>query len=167
MLYFLKHPETGLIKIGTTVSYKSRLSDLIRQYGDLELLGIMTGSYEDEKRLHEQFAHLRSHELDGREWFKPEKELLSYINKHTSMNLPLPLDGERIGKRYVNLMVSDVNHATLVILKKKFNVQRMDDVLTFLLQQHDQATFEKGVRIAEFNREMEGFNDSDDEENDE
>lgn len=30
MIYFLRHPDTGLIKIGTTTDYKMRLSTLIR-----------------------------------------------------------------------------------------------------------------------------------------
>ena len=92
MIYFLRHPETGLIKIGKTKDKNMRLSQLQAQYGDLELLGLMAGYTDMERELHMQFSHLNDRDvLGGREWFRPDSELTRFINKETSLNLPLPI----------------------------------------------------------------------------
>jgi|GEM_PF-4235511 len=41
MIYFLRNPSAGYVKIGTTKNYHARLSTLIAEHGDLELLGLM------------------------------------------------------------------------------------------------------------------------------
>jgi hypothetical protein len=38
MIYFLRHTETGLIKIGKTIGFSVRLSQLMAQHGDGVLL---------------------------------------------------------------------------------------------------------------------------------
>ncbi len=99
MIYFLRHPETGLMKIGTTTKYQKRLSDLMQKHGDLELLGLMYGNRSDEQQLHQQFSHLNeAGQLSGIEWFRADKELIAYIDKHAQMTLPLPTPSrERYG----------------------------------------------------------------------
>jgi hypothetical protein len=88
MIYFLRHPETQAIKIGQTSDYYTRLSQLIREHGDLELLGVMEGNRETETSLHRWFAEFRAHAMPGREWFRAVPELLEYIQENTHLNLP-------------------------------------------------------------------------------
>ena len=98
MIYFLQHKETGLIKIGVTKDLDARLLTLRVAYGELELLGLIAGFEGEENELHTQFRDLNVRRaLRGREWFKPEKKLIEYINKYASMDKPLPI-GTR--KRY-------------------------------------------------------------------
>ena len=76
MIYFIKD-HTGPIKIGyTSKPIAQRLSALrTNTPNTLTVLKTMRGSQKDEKKLHEQFAHLR---LYG-EWFSPSAELLQFI----------------------------------------------------------------------------------------
>lgn len=95
MLYFLKHVETGLIKIGRTKNKSVRLSQLIKEHGDLELVGLLPGYKERESELHKQFSHLQVvGVLNGVEWFAPDDELMTFIDSNASFNLPLPMYGE-------------------------------------------------------------------------
>lgn len=77
-VYFLQSGERGAVKIGFTGSAPMvRLSAL--QTGNpepLRLLGAVPGVREDETALHERFARFRI----GGEWFRPEPELLSFID---------------------------------------------------------------------------------------
>lgn len=95
MIYFLRHAETGLIKIGRTKDKPTRLSTLMKEHGDLELVGLLPGYKSKEAELHQKFNHLNKRGiLKGREWFVPDAELINYIEKKTSLNLPLPMFGE-------------------------------------------------------------------------
>lgn len=78
VVYFIKAATSTLIKIGFTEgAIKCRLSDLQSGSTDLlSLIGTIPASRGEENRLHQKFTHLR---VFG-EWFKPEKELLDYID---------------------------------------------------------------------------------------
>ena len=78
MIYFLQHTDR-YIKIGTTANLLARLARLQEEYGVLHLLGIMEGNKATEHCLHLQFGHLQRFG----EWFRPEPELLSFIQLHT------------------------------------------------------------------------------------
>lgn len=96
MIYFLKHKETGLIKIGTTKNFDARFMSLRSKFGVLELLGLMVGYEEEERNLHTLFKELNVRkQLKGREWFKADTVLLTYIKKYTSMNHPLPIGNRK------------------------------------------------------------------------
>jgi hypothetical protein len=128
MIYFLRHTETGLIKIGRTVNYSLRLSQLIAQYGDLELVGLMEGYTEQEQYLHGKFCQLKANTLGGREWFVPDDELIDYIENMASMNFPLPFHGESIGDeiptRQVRLYEDDAKIIDFVLLLTKKSDKR-------------------------------------------
>ncbi len=85
MIYFLKR-EDGAIKVGTTRNFHMRLSQLITEHGDLELMGLMHGGRDMEQWLHKQFADARIH--PRREWFRPTKELIGFIHEKTSLEVP-------------------------------------------------------------------------------
>lgn len=73
--YFIRDAEG--IKIGRSVSPRSRLHDLQGGNGSkLELLIAVSEKRLTEAAAHRQFAHLRTH----REWFRPEQDLLDFID---------------------------------------------------------------------------------------
>jgi predicted GIY-YIG superfamily endonuclease len=73
-IYFVRAGTTGPVKIGYTNNINRRIKNL--QQGNpnkLVLLGLMTGTRDTERALHEKFAKYR---LEG-EWFRPVPALLS------------------------------------------------------------------------------------------
>lgn len=111
MIYFLRRAD-GAIKIGTTRKYYTRQSSLTRQFGKLELLGVMEGNREQEQEIHERFAHIRLNNKHNTEWFQPRPELLDYIAENTSHEVRTARD--------VNLKLSD---KTYLLLKSFQNEQ--------------------------------------------
>lgn len=85
MIYFVRNAETGLIKIGVTINLQTRLLQLRSVYRDLELLGIMSGTFEEKTRLHERFARQRIRRTD---WFRTSDNLLQYIEDTTHLDIP-------------------------------------------------------------------------------
>lgn len=84
MIYFIKS-EDGPIKIGYTISIEKRISSL--QTGNskkLVVLATISGSRNFERKIHNKFHHFK---LNG-EWFKPEKELLDFIEELKSSGIP-------------------------------------------------------------------------------
>lgn len=101
MIYFLRHIETRLIKIGHTRQFMKRVANLIAQFGEVELLGLMDGKFGNEQCIHIRFSHLNCKKRDrwfsdywGSEWFVCEQDLLDYIKANASLNFPLPFAGE-------------------------------------------------------------------------
>lgn len=82
-VYFITDGE--LIKIGYSGAPEVRLSDLQTHSGrELEILKTIPGTYEDERRLHTQFSHLR---VRG-EWFQSDPELLDFIAGRPKPDVP-------------------------------------------------------------------------------
>jgi hypothetical protein len=76
VIYFIRDAAGSRIKIGTTIRLSERLKQLTCESGDeLEVLAVLSGSYEEESRLHQQFAHLRT----VGEWFEPGDDLIGFI----------------------------------------------------------------------------------------
>ena len=79
-LYFIQGCVTKRIKIGISHNVHKRITQLVSSE-PLELLGVIKGGGKElEGKLHEQFDRLRVYN----EWFKPEKELLDYIEDSTT-----------------------------------------------------------------------------------
>lgn len=79
MIYFIRAPIVGLIKIGFTGNVKKRFTDLSRMSPvKLELIAIHDGELSDEQELHKRFDAIRDHD----EWFHPEQELIDYIDQN-------------------------------------------------------------------------------------
>jgi len=75
-VYFVQQGDNGAIKIGCSKDPSKRLAAL--QTGHSETLRLLTcapGTQQQERALHDRFAHLR---VSG-EWFRPGDDLLSYI----------------------------------------------------------------------------------------
>lgn len=76
VVYFVR--AGGLIKIGVSNDIAHRLTALKAMSPvPIALLASIPGDAKDERRLHEQFAHLRQHG----EWFTAANELIDYIGK--------------------------------------------------------------------------------------
>lgn len=75
-VYFIQQGDSGAIKIGCSKNPAQRLAGLQTGHSEpLRLLTCAVGSQDQERALHDRFAHLR---VSG-EWFRPAEELLSYI----------------------------------------------------------------------------------------
>lgn len=80
MIYFLRSPSSGLIKIGRTRFLRVRLADLSYQHREpLVVLGVLDEPDVYETQLHRQFKKWR---VKG-EWFEPTRHLLSFIQSST------------------------------------------------------------------------------------
>jgi len=124
VIYFLRHVQTGLIKIGYTKQFMKRIANLIGRFGEIEVLGLMDGNLKDEGRVQCRFYHLNCKKLDywfsgywGDEWFVCEQDLLDYIAANTSMNFPLPFAGE-IDSRSASIRV-DIDRLNALARTKK------------------------------------------------
>lgn len=74
-VYFVS--DGSAIKIGKAKDPKSRVTGMnTGASSKLEILGVVPGGYEKERKLHETFSR---HRLRG-EWFSPAPELLDYIS---------------------------------------------------------------------------------------
>ena len=80
LVYFIQSNIQGAIKIGVSSDPETRLDYLLPvaiPYVELKLLAVIEGGYKKEKELHKKFATYKI----LNEWFKPSKELLSYIKQ--------------------------------------------------------------------------------------
>lgn len=94
-IYFIQEGN-GPIKIGITKDIKKRKITLdTNNSNQLHVLGAITGTADDEAKLHQKFSHLQ---VKG-EWFKPEKELLDFI-QNIKEDKKFPLD---LGRAILNL----------------------------------------------------------------
>jgi hypothetical protein len=75
-VYFIRAGAAGPIKIGYSATPVDRLSTLqTATHEALTLLAHVAGDVDDERRLHDRFAHLRQRG----EWFRAEQDLLDLI----------------------------------------------------------------------------------------
>lgn len=75
-VYFVRNTENGCIKIGMSGAPMSRLRQLqTASPHKLELMGIIEGGPDEERRLHDRFAGLR---MEG-EWFRGDPEMVDGI----------------------------------------------------------------------------------------
>lgn len=85
MIYFVRSDVWNRIKIGMSSRLSARLLTLKWACGhDITLIGVLPGGRSEEVALHRMFSHLH----DRAEWFRPEPELMAYIQDHA-----IPWDG--------------------------------------------------------------------------
>lgn len=90
VVYFLRRPSNGLIKIGRSAHFRSRYSTLCREYGEpLEILGIVDEDTFAEADLHRLFKDMR---CDG-EWFVQTKGIRDFIKRYAVPYDPKEHDG--------------------------------------------------------------------------
>lgn len=78
-VYFAKHAQTSLIKIGMSINPIARTKAL-----RTELIGVIAGDQKREREIHKQFHRLRVMDgagLPGTEWFKDDPEISDFIKR--------------------------------------------------------------------------------------
>lgn len=76
-VYFVRHTQTGLIKIGHAERVIKRMSGLGTMYGGrLAYIGSFPGTYEDKSGLHRKYVQQR---INRWEWFIPCAQLIAEI----------------------------------------------------------------------------------------
>jgi hypothetical protein len=75
MVYFVRLVSTGCVKIGFSRRVATRMQQLLRRYGPIELLAVVPGSARAERETHLAFASLAL----GGEWFSPGDALLTHV----------------------------------------------------------------------------------------
>jgi hypothetical protein len=79
-VYFIQSVNGGPIKIGKSDDVKRRILDMqTANPFRLRLLLVLSDDKATEKEMHDAFIDLR---IDGGEWFRPETELLDFIEYH-------------------------------------------------------------------------------------
>lgn len=73
--YFAQRAD-GAIKIGMSERPRRRLNNHRRDYPGLKVLTVVRGAVAGEYETHQRFSHLR---INDTEWFRPEPELLQFI----------------------------------------------------------------------------------------
>lgn len=76
VVYYLRRTSDGMIKIGTSVNFRSRFNDHCGEHGELQVLLICAGSYAEEGAAHSKF---RDYQIGRTEWFRPARPLLDWI----------------------------------------------------------------------------------------
>lgn len=117
MIYFLRSSKTGFVKIGRTAHYHARSLSLKTKYGDLELLGLMSGGHVIEQSLHRQFADMR---IGRTEWFEYRPALIEFIAEHTQLDIPDESTAIKINVAKYRTRLAE--------LMKKHEMTRMDVV---------------------------------------
>ena len=81
MIYFIRGKESGNIKIGYSATPEKRKSNLqTSHYEELEFIGLMGGSLEDEAKIHETLARFN---IRG-EWYRPSSEVLEFVESNAN-----------------------------------------------------------------------------------
>ncbi|MBE0681707.1 MAG: GIY-YIG nuclease family protein [Anaerolineales bacterium] len=81
MIYFIRGKESGNIKIGFSINPDKRKSNLqTAHYEELEFIGIMNGSLDDEARIKKMFSEFN---IRG-EWYRPVREVMDYVKKNAN-----------------------------------------------------------------------------------
>lgn len=82
-VYFVESSKDKFIKIGYTRQIHDRLKSLEKEYGELNLIGLMHGDKKKESEVHSLFANQRMYG----EWFTYSDELLEYIREFATINI--------------------------------------------------------------------------------
>ena len=144
MIYFLRRTN-GDIKTGTTINYQIRVTELIKQHGELELLGLMDGGRELERELHIQFAEYR---IGRSEFFKPNDSLSELIAERATQRLPLPKPRSRRIMASRIAVTPDTHYMLRDFTKGLWTTY--DESIGFLLRlvrKPDETPFEAGKRL--------------------
>ena len=79
MIYFIRGKESGNIKIGFSIHPDKRKANLqTAHYEELEFIGIMDGSLEDEANIKKKFSQFN---IRG-EWFYPSQEIIDFAKEN-------------------------------------------------------------------------------------
>jgi DNA-binding XRE family transcriptional regulator len=115
MVYFAQD-KNNRIKIGVSYNPTNRIKNLQKEYGDLTVLKTIKGDHKLETKLHKKFKHLRI----INEWFRPEKELLDFIEVQT-----LCEDDFRLLPQVYPILQKMGSNIKLARLRRKISTQQL------------------------------------------
>lgn len=76
VVYYIRRVSDGMIKIGTTTSFRTRMATHRKEHGEIQILLTHSGTRKEERESHLRFDVYRA----GRsEWFYPTRPLLNWI----------------------------------------------------------------------------------------
>jgi len=79
MIYFIRGKESGNIKIGFSMNPDKRKAHLqTAHYEELEFIGIMDGTLDDEAKIKERFLKFN---IRG-EWYSPVSDILNFVERY-------------------------------------------------------------------------------------
>jgi len=81
VVYFIRRISDGMVKIGTTGSFRPRMNSIKAEHGALQVLFTRSGSRKLESEMHAKFAEYR---IARTEWFMPVRPLLWWIYEERS-----------------------------------------------------------------------------------
>lgn len=84
VVYYLRRESDGMIKIGTSKRFRSRLEQHRADHGGLQPLLLRAGEYQEERRTHRKF---RAYQLGRTEWFLPARPLMEHIYRARQSSL--------------------------------------------------------------------------------
>lgn len=121
MIYFIQSSD-NFIKIGYSANPAKRLASLQTSAAEpLILLGTVTGGRDKEEVLHDRFSHLR---ISG-EWFRPDQELLDYI-EHSKEDLSEE-EGSPYSDRAIDIVSILGKNIKLARLRRHMTMQQLAD----------------------------------------
>lgn len=126
VVYFLRRPSNGLVKIGRSAHFVSRYRALVREYGEpLEILGIVDEDTFAEADLHRLFKDFRA----VNEWFVETKGIRDFIAKYAE-----PYDPAKHGGKANEVFVKvDRQLGHLIKLKAEQEGVKVAELLDRLL----------------------------------
>jgi hypothetical protein len=89
LVYYIRRVSDGMVKIGFSSAISTRLSDLEREHGELQLLHTSPGGRAEEDALHDQFS---AWHCEG-EWFHPGRPLMNWIRSERVRTRPARVRG--------------------------------------------------------------------------
>jgi hypothetical protein len=115
VIYFLQSVEGGPVKIGHSGDVPSRIESLEAHYKKrLALLGTMPGGRDEEREVHERFAHLR---FGRTEQFRPAPELMAFIGRPllvgANPDAVEAMPGPGTGLRHARIELPDIDFQRL------------------------------------------------------
>lgn len=124
MIYFAQAIDGGPIKIGYSANVDSRIRQLESIYRQpLSVLATMPGDRDEERAIHERFAHWR---MGRTEQFQPGHDLMEFIGRPLFVNAspvePMTTSDERVA--IIHLKGSQEYSAWLEEVHKKSHISK-------------------------------------------
>lgn len=146
MIYFIRRPDGGRIKIGNTLRLSARLRELTAEHGPgLEVMAVTDGSFDRERALHGRFAGLRVDGNGQREWFEPGDDLVDFIIRECRA-----WDGrDEVGTLSVKLRMGVIESARVVAALRGVTITDLiSDMVENDLRRMEQEEIDKRAKPA-------------------
>ncbi len=125
MIYFIRGKESGNIKIGYSADPEQRKSNLqTANYEELEFIGIMDGSLEDEARIQKMFSAFN---IRG-EWYNPAKEVVDFAERNAIKSKERIITSFRNGYFRITLPEPMKYSMNFFLSVRQYNIKVLTDI---------------------------------------